>query len=41
MDGFNAVQERSLATCLRILSTPEVEKIDSKRMHVNAMTEKG
>ena len=41
MDGFNAVQKRYLATCLRICSTPEKEKIDSKRMRVEAMTEKG
>ena len=40
MDGFNAVQKRYLATCLRIHSTPEVDKIDSKRMHVDAMTKK-
>ena len=41
MDGSNAVQKRYLATCLRIRSTPEKDKIDSKRMHVEAMTEKG
>ena len=41
MDGFNAVQKRCLATCLRICSTPEVDKIDSKRMLVDAMTDKG
>ena len=41
MDGFNAVQKRYLATCLRILSTPEKHKIDSKRMCVEDMTEKG
>ena len=41
VDGFNAVQKRYLATCLRMCSTPEVDKIDSKLMHVDAMTEKG
>ena len=41
VDGFNAVQERYLATCLIIRSTPEVDKIDSKRMCVYAMTKKG
>ena len=39
VDGFNAVQKRYLATCLRMCSTTEKEKIDSKRMHVEAMTE--
>ena len=41
MDGFNAVQKRYLATCLRMRSTPEKDKIDSKCMQVEAMTEKG
>ena len=41
VDGFNAVQKQYLATCLKILSKPEVDKIDSKRMHVDAMTNKG
>ena len=41
MDGFNAIQKRYLATCLRIRSTPEKDNIDSKRMRVEAMTEKG
>ena len=41
MDGFNAVQKRYLATCLRMRSTPEKDKIDSKRMSFEAMTEKG
>ena len=41
MDGFNAVQKRYLATCLRMRSTLEVDNIDSKRMCVDAMTEKG
>ena len=39
--GFNAVQKQYLATCLRMRSTPEKENIDSKRMRVEAMTEKG
>ena len=34
VDGFNAVQKRYLATCLRMRTTPEKDKIDSKRMHV-------
>ena len=41
MDGFNTVQKRYLATCLIMSSTPEVENIDSKRMSVDYMTEKG
>ena len=41
VDGFNAFQKRYLATCLRMRSTPEKDKIDSKRMRVEAMTEKG
>ena len=41
VDGFNAVQKRYLATCLRMRSNPEKDKIDSKRMRVEAMTEKG
>ena len=41
VDGFNAVQKRYLATCLRMCSTPEKHKNDSKRMRVEAMTEKG
>ena len=40
VDGFNAVQKRYLATCLRMCSTPEKHKIDSKCMRVEAMTEK-
>ena len=40
MDGFDAVQKQYLATCLRICRTPEVENIYSKRMRVDAMTEK-
>ena len=41
VDGFNAVQKRYLVTCLRMRSTPEKDKIDSKCMRVEAMTEKG
>ena len=41
VDGFIAVQKRYLATCLRMRSTPELDKIDSKHMHVDAMTKKG
>ena len=41
VDGFNAVQKRYLDTCLRMRSTPEKDNIDSKIMHVEAMTEKG
>ena len=41
MDGFNAIQKRYLATCLRMRSTPEKHKIDIKRMRVEAMIEKG
>ena len=41
VDGFNAVQKQYLATCFRMRSTPEKHKIDSKRMRVEAMTEKG
>ena len=33
-DGFNAVQKRYLATCLRMRSTPEKDNIDSNRMRV-------
>ena len=40
VDGFNAVQKRYLATCLRMRSTSEKDKIDSKRMRVEAMKEK-
>ena len=39
--GFNAVQKRYLATCLIMRSTPEKDKIESKCMRVEAMTEKG
>ena len=41
VNGFNDVQKRYLATCLRMCSTPEVYKIDGKRMRIYAMTEKG
>ena len=39
--GFNDVHKRYLSTCLRMRSTPEKDKIDSNRMHVEAMKEKG
>ena len=38
VDGFNSVQKRYLATCLRMHTTPEKDKIDSNRMRVEAMT---
>ena len=41
MGGFNAVQKRYLATCLRMRSTPEKENIASKGLSFEAMTEKG
>ena len=41
LDGFNAVQKRYLATCLIMCSTPEKDKIDSKHMRIESMTEKG
>ena len=41
VDVFNAVQKRYLATCLRMRITSEVDRIDSKRMRVHTMTEKG
>ena len=41
VDGFNAVQKRYLASCLTMRSTPEKHNIDSKRMRVEVMTEKG
>ena len=41
VDGFNAVHKRYLDSCLRMRRTPEKHKIDSKRMRVEAMTEKG
>ena len=39
--GFNAIQKRYIANCLRISSTPEVDNIDSKRMRVYTITDKG
>ena len=36
--GFNAVNKKCLATCLRMRSMPEVDKIDSKRMRFDVMT---
>ena len=41
MDSFNAFQKRYLATCLIMRSITEKDKIDSKCMCVDAMTEKG
>ena len=41
VDGFNAAQKGYLATCLRMRSTPEKDKIDNKRMRVETMTDKG
>ena len=41
MDGFNTVQTRYLATCLIMRITTKEDKIDRKRMRVDAMTEKG
>ena len=41
VDGFNTVEKRYLATCLRMRSTPEKYKIDSKNMHVDAVIDKG
>ena len=41
VDGFNAVQKPYLATCLRICSTPEKDKIDSNCMRFDAMNKKG
>ena len=41
VDDFNDVQKQYLSTCLKIWRTPEVDKIDSKRMRVDAMTKKG
>ena len=40
VDGLNAFQKRYLVTCLRMHSTPEKDKIDSKCMRVEAMTQK-
>ena len=41
VDGLNAVQKQYLSTCLRMCIAPEKDNIDSKRMRVEAMTEKG
>ena len=41
VDGFNAVQKQYLDTCLRMCSTPGKDKINSKCMRVDAMTNKG
>ena len=41
MYGFNAVKKLYSETCLRVCSTLEVDKIDSKRMRVHAKPEKG
>ena len=41
VDGFYGPQKRYLAIFLRMRITPEVDNIDSKRMRVDAMTEKG
>ena len=38
--GFNSFHKQYLATCLRMRSTPEKDKIDSKRMRVDTMTQK-
>ena len=40
LDGLISFQKQYLDTWLRIFSTAEVENIDSKCMHVHAMTEK-
>ena len=40
VDGFDAVQKLYLATCLIMLSTPEVDTIDDKRLRVYSMIEK-
>ena len=34
-------RKKHLSTCLRMHGTPEVDKIDSKRMHVDAMINQG
>ena len=40
VDSFNSVQKRYLDTCLIMSIAPEVDKIDSKRMCVDAMSNK-
>ena len=37
--GFNDIQQRYLATCLRMCSTPEVDNFDSKCMPVDSKNE--
>ena len=37
--GFNVVHKRYLDTCLRMCNTPELDKIDSKLVRVDTMTE--
>ena len=39
--GFNAIQKQYIANCLIIHSTPELDKIDSKRMRFDTITDKG
>ena len=41
VDGLNSVKKQYLATCLRMRINPEKDNIDSKRMHVEPMKEKG
>ena len=41
VDGFNAFQKQYLATCLRMRSTLEVDKIDIKCMSVDTKNKKG
>ena len=40
VDVFNAVQKQDLDNCVRMRRTTEVDKIDSKRMCVDAITKK-
>ena len=40
VDGFNFIKKLYLSTCLIMRSTPEVDKIYSKRMRVDSMTNK-
>ena len=40
-DGFNDVWKQYVANCLRICSPHEIENIESDRMRVDDMTEKG
>ena len=41
VDGFNAAHKLFLATCLRMLSTPEVDKVDSNCIRIDDMTKMG